>query len=53
MKKPAVRKIVLNKETLLHLNDGALAAALGGVPTQLNISICVTTCKFCPPSNIC
>jgi hypothetical protein len=52
MKKPSVRKIELNKETLLHLNDGALAEAAGGV-TQLNVSICVTTCKFCPPSNIC
>jgi hypothetical protein len=47
MKKQQVRKIVLNKETLRHLNGEKLTEVAGGTLTQNGASVCVETCKIC------
>lgn len=53
MKKPQVRRMILNKETLHHLNGETLAVAVGGTITQNNASVCVATCKICQFTDAC
>jgi hypothetical protein len=51
--KKQVRKIVLSKETLRHLDRETLAEAVGGVLTKNDASICVPSCIHCPISDNC
>jgi len=49
MKKTAIRRLSLHRDTLTRLDGYRLAGAAGpGGPTRL-LTICIHTCDGCPP----
>jgi hypothetical protein len=50
MKKNTLRKLVLNRETLVELDRGDIRQAAGGATYFCSEVSCVATCASCSPT---